>query len=273
MEISEGKVKGLTKTGADVNSRTGYRFTPLMGAALNGDVDSAEFLLKEGANVNDVDDHNQSALSHAVLDRQEACVNILLRAEADVNTRDKHGITPLLRSVIAGSPSCMKILIESGADLNIANHLGSTPLLKAVDFRNLDCVRLLLRCGAKINIDVATNCPNLQTEVPPSIDTGNSSFDEVYPDEITMVLLAAGQALTKVIPSWSPVPGRMTPQNKANLQNLCRAAIRKHLLHLDPHTHLFYKVPRLGLHTSLVEYLLYCNRVPGNQSAQPSLSV
>ena len=240
-----------------MNSRTGYGFTPLMGAALNGDVDSAEFLLKEGANGNDVDDHNQLALSYAVLGRHEVCVNILLRAGADVNTRDKHGITPLLRSVIAHSLFCMKILIESGADVNTANDLGSTPLLKAVDFRNMDCVKLLLRCGAKINIVVTTYCSNLQTEVPTSSDTNNSYFDEADPDEITMVLFAAGQTLTKVIPSWGPVPGCMKPQNKANLQNLCRAAIRKHLLHLDPHTHLFYRVPRLGLHTSLVEYLLY----------------
>ena len=109
-----------------MNSRTRWGFTPLMGAALNGDVDSAEFLMKEGANVNDVDDHNQSALSHAVLGRHEACVNILLRAGANVNTKDKQGITPLLRSVIAGSPSCIKILIESGADVNMANHLGSS---------------------------------------------------------------------------------------------------------------------------------------------------
>ena len=259
MERSKGKGSAtrLIKRGVDVNSRTRWGFTPLMGAALNGDVDSAEFLLKEGANVNDVDDHNHSALSHAVLGRHEACVNILLRAGANVNTKDKHGITPLLRSVIAGSPSCIKILIESGADVNMANHLGSTPLLKAVDFRNLDCVKLLLRCGAKINTDVTTYCPNPQTEVSTSIDTDNSYFDEADPDEITMVLFAAGQALTKIIPSLGPVPGCTKPQNKANLQNLCRSAIRKHLLDLDPHAHLFYRVPRLGLHTSLVEYLLY----------------
>ena len=41
------------------------------------------------------------------------------------------------------------------------------------------------------------------------------------------------------------------------LQHLCREAIRKHLINLDPHTHLFGRVPRLGLPTLLTEYVLY----------------
>ena len=46
-------------------------------------------------------------------------------------------------------------------------------------------------------------------------------------------------------------------QIKFNLKHLCREAIRKHLLKLDPHTHLFDRVPRLGLPSLLTEYLLY----------------
>ena len=38
---------------------------------------------------------------------------------------------------------------------------------------------------------------------------------------------------------------------------MCGEAIRKHLLDLDPHRHLFSRVPRLGLPRSLTEYLLY----------------
>ena len=42
-----------------------------------------------------------------------------------------------------------------------------------------------------------------------------------------------------------------------SLKHLCREAIRKHLLELDPHSHLFGRVPKLGLPTLLNEYLLY----------------
>ena len=34
-------------------------------------------------------------------------------------------------------------------------------------------------------------------------------------------------------------------------------AIREHLLELDPHTHLFYRVPRLGLPDVVTDYLLF----------------
>ena len=49
------------------------------------------------------------------------------------------------------------------------------------------------------------------------------------------------------------------------LKHLCREAIRKHLLHLDPHTHLFGRVPRLGLPSLLTEYLLYNQTLDDDQ--------
>ena len=41
------------------------------------------------------------------------------------------------------------------------------------------------------------------------------------------------------------------------LKHICREAIRKHLLELDPHSHLFGRIPRLGLPHPLKQYLLY----------------
>ena len=41
------------------------------------------------------------------------------------------------------------------------------------------------------------------------------------------------------------------------LKNLSRKAIRKHLIDLDPHAHLFNRIPKLGLFSLLYEYLLY----------------
>ena len=42
-----------------------------------------------------------------------------------------------------------------------------------------------------------------------------------------------------------------------NLKDICRKAIRKHLLHLDPNSHLFGRVPLLPLPEALKGYLLY----------------
>ena len=51
---------------------------------------------------------------------------------------------------------------------------------------------------------------------------------------------------------------------KLNLKHICREAIRKHLLDVDPHTHLFIRVPQLQLPSSLTEYLLYNLSLNGN---------
>ena len=42
-----------------------------------------------------------------------------------------------------------------------------------------------------------------------------------------------------------------------NLKHLCRLAVRNHLLNLDPHTHLFYRVPKLQLPSAMTQYLLF----------------
>ena len=42
-----------------------------------------------------------------------------------------------------------------------------------------------------------------------------------------------------------------------SLKHLCRETIRKHLLDIDPHQHLFGRIPKLRLPSSLTAYLLY----------------
>ena len=41
------------------------------------------------------------------------------------------------------------------------------------------------------------------------------------------------------------------------LKDVCREAIRKHLLNINPHLNLFMRIPQLGLPTRLASYLLY----------------
>ena len=82
-----------------------------------------------------------------------------------------------------------------------------------------------------------------------------------------MVLFAAGEILDGTTLEGKDllghdrkvhVPGYLLFDDlKFNLKHLCREAIRKHLLKLDPHIHLFIRVPELGLPKSLTEYVLY----------------
>ena len=68
------------------------------------------------------------------------------------------------------------------------------------------------------------------------------------------LLFAAGDKVTELSDEVKRIldePGKM------NLSHLCREAIRKQLLEMDVHTHLFGRVPRLGLPAPLQNYLLY----------------
>ena len=49
-----------------------------------------------------------------------------------------------------------------------------------------------------------------------------------------------------------------------DLMGMCREVIREHLLDLDPYTHLFYRVTRLGLPASLVSYLVFDQTLDDN---------
>ena len=132
------------------------------------------------------------------------------------------------------------------------------------------CAKLLLKAGAKINMKnneswtaLRAHCYryNINRHKPPN-------------REMCMVLFAAGDCYYSSYLSFVHSrlmekkyhirrgPARVafylsTEDLKFTLKNICRENIRKHLLDLDPHSHLFYRVPKLGLPKLLADFLLY----------------
>ena len=83
-----------------------------------------------------------------------------------------------------------------------------------------------------------------------------------------MLLYAAGETIdgtTVEVRNWYgymdelPVPDYLLPNEylKLSLKHMCRETIRKHLLAIEPHQHLFGRIPQLGLPSSLTDYLLF----------------
>ena len=121
---------------------------------------------------------------------------------------------------------------------------------------------MFLRCGAPINHRDDFRRNTLEFA---------STQDEYRGQKENLVLLfAAGETLddTTVHYVRYSVDGDVNVQvdipdylqelqQNLELKNLCRKAIRKHLIDLDPHTHLFNRIPKLGLVSLLYEYLLY----------------
>ena len=106
---------------------------------------------------------------------------------------------------------------------------GESVLLIA-SYANSRCVKLLLKAGLRIN-------------------GRDMSF---ISDKVVKEFYAAG--VTTIRDNQIPDYVKQDDE-KRHLKHLCREAIRKHLLELDPHENLFIRVPELGLPKSLTSYL------------------
>ena len=123
-------------------------------------------------------------------------------------------------------------------------------------------LKLLLRIGFKINV------PNqyFNNTLTYYIVQCKRESDRLS-KYICMLLFAAGEFVTRPIVEGTRLYGDLVraqvpeyllhKDSKMCLKHLCREAIRKHLLELDPHKHLFGRVTKLGLPTSLTDYLVY----------------
>ena len=78
-------VRALVEQGADVHPRQRQRFSPLIAAARNGDIETAEVLLAAGARVDDTGSDGAHPLAFAVIAGQSAFAHFLLEQGADAN--------------------------------------------------------------------------------------------------------------------------------------------------------------------------------------------
>lgn len=103
--------------------------SPLMFAALNGDVDLCRLLIEKDADVNKP---GWSPLHYAATGGHLEVLNLLLQADAYIDAASPNGTTPLMMAAQYGTPSAVKLLLEAGADPMLKNDLG----LSAFDFAN-----------------------------------------------------------------------------------------------------------------------------------------
>ena len=279
----------LLKAGADVNSRSCYDYTPLMLAAHGGKLNFVDLLIKAGADVNAqtsvhcytpiANGYGDTALILAVQNHKNLeCVKILLDAGADVNKQDEYGYTALFLAINNDEyydDGCTKLLLKAGTDVNLCNEESETALLWAI--HKGVYINEVIEAGADVNCGAWTLLWNsaknahdtdaLLTELLILLRAGItinnqpesvlSYYLDVYEghDKIDIVLLLAA-AGEKIDETKVEIPKYLQPK-ETRLKHLCREAIRKYLLELDPHTHLFGRVPKLGLPAVITDYLLY----------------
>ena len=233
----------LLEAGADVNATNIDGLSPLLKSIKTKNISCVKLLLKYGADVNATDIDGLSLLLLSIKSKNIPCVKLLLKYGLDVNWVQKYD-SPLTCAIEKRyAHDCVAKLIQAGADVNLTRHIdGFTPLMLAVYQASERLVRLLLRSGCKINIcnergqNALKNCASVSNQNV----------------KLMTLLFAAGET----------IEGKITYSDRwkhreVDLNHLCREAIRKHLLEMDPYTHLFDRVPQLGLPTSLCAYVLY----------------
>lgn len=120
----------LEQPGIDVNGLNNAGESPLMMAALKGNVSGAQMLLERGAKVNQP---GWSALHYAATGPEPKLVALLLERGAEINAASPNGTTPLMMAAQYGSEASVELLLAHGADVNRHNEKN----LRAVDFARI----------------------------------------------------------------------------------------------------------------------------------------
>ena len=159
MALREGRPAELQRlvkaSPKSVNARGQDGWTPLMYAALYGDVESSRLLLDRGAEVNARNDAGGTALMYAVDDLPKT--KLLLERGADPNLRSGEGRTALLIAVASSASfPVVKLLLDKGADAKLRLPDGRGALALAQTSLDPPMVQLLLDRGATRPLPLAT---------------------------------------------------------------------------------------------------------------------
>ncbi len=101
--------------------------SPLMLAALKGEIELCQLMVRQGADVNKP---GWAPLHYAATNGHLAVMRLLLEENAYIDAASPNNTTPLMMAAHYGTPSAVKLLLEAGADPMLRNDLG----LSAIDF-------------------------------------------------------------------------------------------------------------------------------------------
>ena len=113
------------KTNVNVLNANGE--SPLMLAAIKGDLDMVAALIKKDADVNKT---GWTPLHYAASKGHLAIMNLLLENHAYIDAESPNGTTPLMMAAQYGTGPAVQLLLDAGADPLLKNQQGLT----AIDF-------------------------------------------------------------------------------------------------------------------------------------------
>ncbi|KAJ3529040.1 hypothetical protein NM208_g9933 [Fusarium decemcellulare] len=124
----------LVGSGADINRRDIFGYSPLFHACRERKTELIEFLLDLGADIEQKTSHNGlTALMEACCSPSKEPVEILLRKGAKLTPINPHGLTALALACVHGCLDHVDALMNKGVDIAARDREGHTPLCTAAD--------------------------------------------------------------------------------------------------------------------------------------------
>ena len=124
----------------DINAAGQHGLTPLMRAALQGNLSAARELLVLGADVHARNHDGNTALWLACVPRNAELVQALIVAGIELDNRNDAGSTTLMYTASSNRPELLKLLLEAGADPQVRNYDD----MRAVELASsMACLKLL----------------------------------------------------------------------------------------------------------------------------------
>lgn len=139
-------VRALIKARARVNIRNAVGDTPIMIAALHGNLPVVKLLREAGAEINPP---GWTPLLYASVNGHDKVIEYLLSSGADMGLSAPNGVTPLMLAVAEKKADTVRLLIGYGFDVHARNDKGETALTWARrrDFREIE--QILRQAGAR----------------------------------------------------------------------------------------------------------------------------
>ena len=245
----------LIRAGASVNCP--FDFPPILEAARKGHYRCVDIMIQAAADMNEERVSLNDLVCQARIDNDDVTADVLMHLGADMSVVLSTAEACLISAVANSYIQCIVSLISAGVDVNIDFECHSSALMvaAAAGTGSFRCLKVLLAVGAHVNVINVDGKNALQICIAQSRDKKR---------EKCLLLYAAGEHLDMSTDSFSFLGERYSipeylqqSDQRLRLKYMCRERIRRHLLDVDRHVHLFSRITELRQTPLITNYLLY----------------